>query len=214
MPMPMPMPMTKTTALPIPLSTARRDAEPLLVPTTRAIEPRAAVVWLTGLSGAGKSTIAQLLAQRLRERGRLCCVLDGDQLRQGLNSDLGFSDTDRAEATRRVAEVARLTVNAGLIAIAALISPLRAGRDLARSRFNAGEFIEVHVDTPLAVAEARDVKGLYLRARRGELRHFTGIDSPYEAPSQPELRLHTVGLTPAASTELLLQTLQRLRLID
>jgi len=147
------------------------------------------VVWFTGLSGAGKSSIANAVAGRLHAMGRLSYVLDGDNLRHGLNRDLGFTDADRVENVRRVAEVARLMVDAGLIVIVSLISPFRREREMARSLLAADEFIEVFVDVPLAVAEARDAKGLYAKARRGELPHFTGIDSPYEAPEAPELRL-------------------------
>lgn len=154
------------------------------------------VVWLTGLSGAGKSTVATHLAEQLRARGVRCFVLDGDVVRQGLCKDLGFSAADRAENIRRVAEVARMMVDAGLVVITALISPFRAERQLARERFAAGEFFEVFVNTPLAVAEQRDPKGLYARARRGELKNFTGIDSPYEVPEQPEVTIETTRLTP------------------
>ncbi|MEY3252265.1 MAG: hypothetical protein RL227_1238 [Pseudomonadota bacterium] len=150
-----------------------------------------AVVWLTGLSGAGKSTLANALAQRLHAAGRAAYVLDGDNLRHGLNRDLGFTDADRVENIRRVAEVARLMADAGLIVITAFISPFRSERALARSRMDGIAFVEVHVDAPLALAEQRDPKGLYAKARRGELPHFTGIDSPYEAPESPELRIDT-----------------------
>lgn len=149
------------------------------------------VVWLTGLSGAGKSTIANLVEQALLARGLHTYLLDGDNVRHGLNRDLGFSDQDRAENIRRVAEVAKLMVDAGLIVITAFISPFRAERELARQLVAGGEFLEVHVDTPLALAEQRDVKGLYRKARRGELKGFTGIDAPYEAPERPELRIDT-----------------------
>jgi len=147
--------------------------------------------WLTGLPGAGKTTLARLLEVRLRAQGRTVMVLDGDLLRQGLNRDLGFSDADRAENIRRTAEVARLLVDAGTTVVVALISPLRAERDKARERFAPGTFVEVFVDAPLAECERRDPKGLYARARRGELRQFTGIDSAYEPPLSPDLHLHT-----------------------
>ena len=156
---------------------------------------RPALVWLTGLSGAGKSTIANLVEKRLHAMGRHSYLLDGDNLRHGLNRDLGFTDADRVENIRRVAETARLMVDAGLIVVAAFISPFRAERALARNLLADGEFIEVHVDTPLADAEARDVKGLYKKARRGELRNFTGIDSPYEPPEAPTLRIDTAHCT-------------------
>ena len=157
---------------------------------------RPCVVWLTGLSGSGKSTIANLVEKTLHARGRHTYLLDGDNVRHGLNRDLGFTPEDRVENIRRVAEVARLMADAGLIVLTAFISPYRAERDMARALLPEGEFIEVHVDTPLEVAEARDPKGLYRKARRGELRNFTGIDAPYEVPEQPELRLNTATGTP------------------
>ncbi len=174
---------------------------------------RSAVVWLTGLSGAGKSTIADALERRLHARGVRTYLLDGDNLRHGLNKDLGFTAQDRVENIRRVAEVARLMVDAGLIVLCAFISPFRAERRLARDLMGPAEFIEVHVDTPLAVAEARDVKGLYAKARRGELRNFTGIDSPYEAPEHAEVVLDTRLISAEQAAELLLQRLQALQLL-
>lgn len=167
-----------------------------------------AVVWLTGLSGAGKSTIANLLEKRLHAMGKRTYLLDGDNVRHGLSKDLGFTAEDRVENIRRVAEVARLMVDAGLIVITAFISPFRAERSMARELLEDGEFIEVHVDTPLEVAEARDVKGLYKKARRGELKNFTGIDSPYEAPQRPELRVDTAGTSAEQSVQLLLGALE------
>ena len=158
-------------------------------------------VWFTGLSGSGKSTLANLLEKRLHAASRHTCLLDGDNLRQGLNRDLGFSDADRVENIRRVAEVARLMVDAGLIVLVSFISPFRSDRRMARSLFTEGEFVEVYVDTPMAVCEERDVKGLYAKARRGELKNFTGIDSPYEAPEKPELHLHPAGLAPSECVE-------------
>jgi len=152
---------------------------------------RPCIVWLTGLSGAGKSTIANLVEKKLHALGRHTYLLDGDNVRHGLCRDLGFTPADRVENIRRVAEVARLMVDAGLIVVTAFISPFRHERDMARGLVGAGEFIEVHVDTPLAVAEARDAKGLYAKARRGELANFTGVDSPYEAPLSPEIRIAT-----------------------
>jgi bifunctional enzyme CysN/CysC len=149
------------------------------------------VLWFTGLSGAGKSTIANLVEKQLHALGRHTYLLDGDNVRHGLNRDLGFTDTDRVENIRRVAEVAKLMTDAGLIVMVSFISPFRAERRMARSLFEFGEFFEVHVDTPLAVAEARDVKGLYAKARRGELKNFTGIDSPYEPPEKPEIYIDT-----------------------
>lgn len=166
-------------------------------------------IWLTGLSGAGKSTVAEGLCGHLGRLGVGHFLLDGDRLRQGLNSDLGYSDADRVENIRRVAEVARLMVDAGLVVLVSLISPFRRDRQAARARFAPGEFIEVFIDTPLAVCEQRDVKGLYAKARRGELKQFTGIDSAYEAPENPELHLHCANLTPAQALELLLARLQR-----
>ena len=149
--------------------------------------------WFTGLSGSGKSTIASAFDAALVRSGKHTYVLDGDNIRHGLNRDLGFTDTDRIENIRRVAEVARLMVDAGLIVIVSFISPFAADRELARSLFKKGEFIEVFVDTPLAECERRDTKGLYAKARRGELPHFTGIDSPFEAPATAEVQLKTTS---------------------
>ncbi len=171
------------------------------------------VLWFTGLSGAGKSTIANLVEKQLLAMGRHTYLLDGDNVRHGLNKDLGFSETDRVENVRRVAEVARLMVDAGLIVLTAFISPFRAERALARSLLEAHEFLEIHVDTPLDVAESRDVKGLYRKARRGELRNFTGIDSPYEAPESPALRVNTAGCTPDEAAELVLGLLKERGLV-
>ncbi|CEJ47004.1 sulfate adenylyltransferase subunit CysN [Xanthomonas citri pv. bilvae] len=151
------------------------------------------VLWFTGLSGAGKSTVANLVDKRLHALGYHTFILDGDNVRHGLNRDLGFTDEDRVENIRRVAEVARLMADAGLIVLVSFISPFRAERQLARERFDQGEFLEVFVDVPLAVAEARDVKGLYRKARAGQIPNFTGIDSPYEAPQTPEIHLHADG---------------------
>jgi bifunctional enzyme CysN/CysC len=152
------------------------------------------VVWFTGLSGAGKSTIANLVEKKLHALGHRTYLLDGDNVRHGLNKDLGFTDADRVENIRRIGEVAKLMVDAGLIVLTAFISPFRAERRLARSRVEAGEFLEVHVDVPLEEAERRDPKGLYRKARRGELMNFTGIDSQYEPPEHAELRLPTAEL--------------------
>ena len=159
------------------------------------------ILWFTGLSGAGKSTIANLVEKKLHADGRHTYLLDGDNVRHGLNKDLGFTDADRVENIRRVAEVARLMVDAGLIVLVSFISPFTAERRMARSLVAAGEFFEVFVDTPLADAEARDAKGLYKKARRGELKNFTGIDSPYEAPNDPEIRLDTTKLSATAAAE-------------
>ena len=150
-----------------------------------------AIVWFTGLSGAGKSTLAHAVEERLHAMGCRTYVLDGDNVRHGLNRDLGFSEEDRTENVRRAAEVARLFVDAGTIVIAAFISPLRAQRDAARALFAPGDFLEVFVDAPLAVAEARDPKGLYRKARSGRLPQFTGIGAPYEPPLAPDLVLPT-----------------------
>ena len=151
------------------------------------------VLWFTGLSGAGKSTIANRVEQRLIAEGLHSVMLDGDNVRHGLNRDLGFTDADRVENIRRVAEVARLMTDAGLIVLVSFISPFREERRMARARMEPGEFMEVFIDVPLAVAEARDVKGLYAKARAGQLSHFTGIDSPYEAPETPDLRIDAAG---------------------
>ncbi|GAB3515460.1 sulfate adenylyltransferase subunit CysN [Pseudoxanthomonas daejeonensis] len=165
------------------------------------------VLWFTGLSGAGKSTVANLVDKRLHALGYHTFVLDGDNVRHGLNRDLGFTDEDRVENIRRVAEVARLMADAGLIVLVSFISPFRAERQMARERFAEGEFIEVFVDVPLAVAEARDVKGLYAKARAGLIPNFTGIDSPYEAPERPEVHLEAAGSTPEAMVAQVLQAL-------
>jgi len=159
------------------------------------------VLWFTGLSGAGKSTIANLVERRLHALGRATYLLDGDNLRHGLNRDLGFTDADRVENIRRVAEVARLMADAGLIVLACFISPFRAERRMARDMMGEGEFVEVFVDTPLAEAERRDVKGLYRKARSGALANFTGVDSPYEPPEAPEIHLHTLSLSPEEAAE-------------
>ncbi|MDR7069626.1 bifunctional enzyme CysN/CysC [Pseudoxanthomonas japonensis] len=167
------------------------------------------VLWFTGLSGAGKSTIANLVDKRLHALGYHSFLLDGDNVRHGLNRDLGFTDEDRVENIRRVAEVAKLMTDAGLIVLVSFISPFRAERQMARERFGDGEFIEVFVDVPLALAEARDVKGLYKKARAGQIPNFTGIDSPYEVPRQPDVHLHAAEHDPEA---LALQVLAKLGL--
>jgi len=167
------------------------------------------VLWLTGLSGAGKSTIANLVEKQLLSLGRHTYLLDGDNVRHGLNRDLGFTDADRVENIRRVAEVAKLMTEAGLIVLVSFISPFRAERRMARSLFGPGEFLEVHVDTPLEVAEARDVKGLYRKARRGELKNFTGIDSPYEPPEHPEIYIDTTHAAAEESATLIVEELRK-----
>ena len=154
-----------------------------------------ALLWFTGLSGSGKSTIANLVEKKLYDLGRHTYTLDGDNVRHGLNKDLGFTDADRVENIRRAGETAKLMVDAGLFVLAAFISPFRAERQMARRMLEDGEFIEVFVDTPLAVAEKRDVKGLYAKARRGEIKNFTGIDSEYQAPREPEITVNTVDLS-------------------
>jgi bifunctional enzyme CysN/CysC len=169
---------------------------------------RACVLWFTGLSGAGKSTVANLVEKRLHALGRHTYTLDGDNVRHGLNKDLGFTDVDRVENIRRVAEVSKLMVDAGLIVLVSFISPFRSERRLARDMMQAGEFFEVFVDTPIHEAEKRDPKGLYKKARRGELKNFTGIDSPYEAPERPEIHLRTALFSPEEAAE---QILARLR---
>ncbi|TCD04896.1 adenylyl-sulfate kinase [Erythrobacteraceae bacterium CFH 75059] len=169
---------------------------------------RPRVLWFTGLSGAGKSTIANAVEERLVAAGHHTFLLDGDNIRQGLNRDLGFGDADRVENIRRIGEVARLMTDAGLIVLAAFISPFRAERDMVRSLLPPGEFVEIFVDTPLAVAEARDVKGLYRKARAGEIANFTGISSPYEPPLAPELTVDTTSLSPEEAADLVIERLK------
>ena len=168
---------------------------------------RPAVLWLTGLSGAGKSTIANLVEKKLARMNRHTFLLDGDNVRHGLNKDLGFTDADRVENIRRVGEVAKLMTDAGLIVITAFISPFRAERDMIRQMVQPGEFFEVHIDTTLAEAEARDVKGLYKKARAGQLKNFTGIDSPYEPPENPEIRIDTTAMTADEAAEAIISKL-------
>jgi bifunctional enzyme CysN/CysC len=166
-----------------------------------------AVLWLTGLSGAGKSTIANLVEKQLHRMNRHTFLLDGDNVRHGLNKDLGFTDADRIENVRRVGEVAKLMTDAGLIVITAFISPFRAEREMVRAMMAPGEFFEIHVDTPLAEAEARDVKGLYKKARAGQLKNFTGIDSPYEAPERPEIRIDTTAMSAEDAAKMIVERL-------
>ena len=165
------------------------------------------LLWFTGLSGAGKSAIANLLETRLYARGRHTYLLDGDNVRHGLNRDLGFTDADRVENIRRVAEMSKLFVDAGLIVLTAFISPFRSEREMARGLLQDGEFIEIFVDTPLALAEERDPKGLYKKVRRGELKNFTGIDSPYEKPVKPDIHIETTKLTPEGAVDRIIAVL-------
>ncbi|MFM1701230.1 adenylyl-sulfate kinase [Aeromonas salmonicida] len=167
------------------------------------------VIWFTGLSGAGKSTLAGALEQALAVEGKHTYLLDGDNVRHGLCGDLGFDDAARQENIRRVGEVAKLMVDAGLIVLTAFISPFRAERELVRNLLGADEFVEVFVDAPLAVCEERDPKGLYKKARAGEIRNFTGIDSAYEAPEQPEIHLLNAGKPVAALVDELLTALRQ-----
>ncbi|MCA0902747.1 sulfate adenylyltransferase subunit CysN [Qipengyuania aquimaris] len=162
---------------------------------------RPRVLWFTGLSGSGKSTIANEVEKKLALMNRHTFLLDGDNVRHGLNKDLGFTESDRIENIRRIGEVAKLMTDAGLIVLTAFISPFRADRQLVRDMMGEGEFIEIHVDTPLEVAEARDVKGLYKKAREGKLKNFTGIDSPYEEPEEPEIRVNTVAMSPEEAAD-------------
>jgi bifunctional enzyme CysN/CysC len=170
-----------------------------------------AVLWFTGLSGAGKSTIANLVEKKLAARGRHTFLLDGDNIRHGLNRDLGFTEADRIENIRRVGEVARLMADAGLIVMTAFISPFRAEREMVRKMLPDGEFIEVFVDTPLTEAEKRDAKGLYAKARAGELKNFTGIDSPYEAPENPEIRIDTTQVSAEQAADTIVEELLKRR---
>jgi bifunctional enzyme CysN/CysC len=169
------------------------------------------VLWFTGLSGSGKSTIANEVEKRLNLMNRHTFLLDGDNVRHGLNKDLGFTETDRIENIRRVGEVAKLMADAGLIVLTAFISPFRAERDMVRAMLPEGEYVEIYVETPLDVAEARDVKGLYKKARAGQLKNFTGIDSPYEAPTSPEIRVNTVEMTPAEAADYIINQIMPLK---
>ena len=172
---------------------------------------KAKVLWFTGLSGSGKSTIANEVEKRLALMNRHTFLLDGDNVRHGLNKDLGFTETDRIENIRRVGEVARLMADAGLIVLTAFISPFRAERDMVRAMLPEGEYVEIYVETPLEVAEARDVKGLYKKARAGQLKNFTGIDSPYQAPVKPEIRVNTVEMTPAEAADYIIGQIMPLK---
>jgi adenylyl-sulfate kinase len=174
-----------------------------------AKKQKPAVIWMTGLSGSGKSTLANALEAQLFKRGSHSYLLDGDNVRHGLSKDLGFSDTDRVENIRRIGEVAKLFVDAGLIAITAFISPFRSDRDMVRKLLAPGEFLEIYVRAPLAVCEQRDPKGMYKKARAGQIKHFTGIDSPYEEPSAPELIVDTEKSTVEQGVEQILAHLAR-----
>jgi bifunctional enzyme CysN/CysC len=167
-----------------------------------------AVLWFTGLSGAGKSTIANLVEKKLHAQGHMTYLLDGDNVRHGLHRDLGFTDADRVENIRRVAEVSKLMVDAGLIVLVSFISPFRSERLMARELLAAGEFVEIFVDTSLAEAERRDVKGLYAKARRGEIKNFTGISSAYEPPATPEIHLQTARITAEYSADMIIEYLR------
>jgi bifunctional enzyme CysN/CysC len=167
-------------------------------------------LWLTGLPGAGKSTLAHLLEHALHERGLHTYLLDGDNVRHGLSCDLGFSEADRDENIRRIAEVARLMVDAGLVIIVAFISPYRREREFARGLFSTGDFVEVFVDTPREECERRDPKGMYAKARHGEITNFTGVDGSYQAPENPEIRIDTTGMEPQESLANILDALERL----
>lgn len=177
---------------------SRADKEALL-------GQRGLMVWFTGLSGSGKSTVAIALERELHARGILCRILDGDNVRSGINNNLGFSADDRVENIRRIAEVARLFVDTGIVTIAAFISPSNALREMAAEIIGKDDFVEVYVDTPLSVCEERDVKGLYKKARTGEVKNFTGISAPFEAPEHPALRLDTSKLTIQQSVDKLLE---------
>lgn len=177
---------------------SRADKEALL-------GQRGLMVWFTGLSGSGKSTVAIALERELHARGILCRILDGDNVRSGINNNLGFSADDRVENIRRIAEVARLFVDTGIVTIAAFISPSNALREMAAEIIGKDDFVEVYVDTPLSVCEERDVKGLYKKARTGEVKNFTGISAPFEAPEHPALHLDTSKLTIQQSVGKLLE---------
>lgn len=167
------------------------------------------VLWFTGLSGSGKSTLAGLLEQKLVSEGKHTYLLDGDNIRHGLCGDLGFSDQDRVENIRRISEVSKLLTDSGLITLTAFISPFQADRGFCRNLLAPGEFVEIFVDTPLNICEQRDPKGLYKKARNGEIKHFTGIDSPYEAPESPEIHLNYEQQTPEQAAEQLFEMLKQ-----
>ena len=175
----------------------------------KMLNQKGALIWMTGLSASGKSTIAYTLEHALVQRGHLAYVLDGDNIRHGLNKNLGFSAEDRQENIRRIGEVGKLFVDVGVITITAFISPYRADRDTARKTVGAGDFFEVFCDTPIEVCEQRDPKGLYKKARAGEIKGFTGIDDPYEAPDKPEMVIDASKMTPEAATVVLIEMLEK-----
>jgi adenylylsulfate kinase len=180
---------------------------------SEALNQKPAVIWLTGLSGSGKSTIASLLEKKLYSVNKKTYLLDGDNVRHGLCGDLGFDDKDRVENIRRISEVAKLFVDSGTIVITAFISPFKADRGYCRSLLEAGEFIEVFVDTPIEICEQRDPKGLYKKARSGDIKHFTGIDSAYEEPMSPEIHLTHVDETPEQTADRLFNMLSTIEFI-
>ena len=175
----------------------------------KLLRQKGALLWMTGLSGSGKSTIAYTLEHALVQRGHLAYVLDGDNIRHGLNKNLGFSAEDRQENIRRIGEVGKLFVDTGVITITAFISPYRADRDVARATVGDGDFFEIFCDTPLEVCEQRDPKGLYKKARAGEIKGFTGIDDPYEAPTKPELVIDTSKVSPQEASIQLIEMLEK-----
>jgi bifunctional enzyme CysN/CysC len=173
-----------------------------------------AIIWFTGLSGAGKSTIANIVERQLHASGHHTMLLDGDNLRHGLNRDLGFTEADRVENIRRAGEVAKILVDAGLIVLCSFISPYRAERDMVRGLVSDGEFVEVFVDTPIEECARRDPKGLYAKAKAGTIKNFTGFDAPYEVPANPEIHLSTVGQQPEQLAEHILKTLAALQIAN
>jgi bifunctional enzyme CysN/CysC len=184
------------------------------VARSRMKDQKPVVLWFTGLSGSGKSTIANMLEKKLSAIGKHTFTLDGDNVRHGLNRDLGFTDADRVENIRRVTEVARLMTEAGIITLVSFISPFRSERRMARQIMQDGEFLEIFVDTPLEVAEARDVKGLYKKARAGEIKNFTGIDSPYEPPETAEITVNTVQTSAEEAADHIIVELEQRGILD
>ncbi len=178
------------------------------------LNQKSACLWFTGLSGSGKSTLARSVEKALYELGRFSYVLDGDNIRHGLNGDLGFSDEDRKENIRRIGEVSKLFVDAGLITLTAFISPFRADRKAVRDMLDSEQFIEIYVDCPLDICEQRDVKGLYTKARKNKISEFTGISSPYEAPENPEIRVNTAKKSLDESTKIILDYLKENHIIE